>query len=118
MFLKTLHFFRIFHKIMELIIQKCNAYKKTTSSQILRELEATLLNSAFNDEIPSFLESFCDEVDAVSRFAAYDILVLFCRTLDVTRCLTATNLSRIIQEINYAEFENFEIKEYKPAGFC
>merc|ERR1712071_733779 len=86
---------------MESIIRRCNNYKNTTSSQILRELETSLLSSGFNDEIPSFLESFCNEDDAVKRFAAYDILVLFCRTMDITRCLTVKNLSRIIQEINY-----------------
>ena len=86
---------------MEVIIQKCNQYKKTSSSQLLRELEQILLNSPFNDEIPAFLDYFCDEEDTVSRFAAYDILVLFCKSMDVTRCLSVGNLTKIIQEINY-----------------
>jgi len=106
---------------MESIIRQCNNYKNTmpwwggstTSSQILRELETSLLSSGFNDEIPSFLESFCNEDDAVKRFAAYDILVLFCRTLDITRCLTVQNLSRIILEINHAKFEKNEKKDGK-----
>ena len=103
---------------MEIIVRKCQQYKSSNSSQLLREIEQLIRHSGFQDQYPDFLEQICNTEDVCARFAAYDILVLFCKNLDITKCLTVNCLTRIIQEINYTKLQHLFIYYMQILSLC